>query len=531
MKKKLTVTLVLGILILGGGGYWAYQHFKTVPQTSSTITTTVKKGDVKKAITATGTVKYLEEVPLAFQQAGTVKGVYVQAGDMVKAGQVLAQMDTETLQQEVSGSAASLKEAELNWQQQQVEAQGAIVKAKQTLRTAEQNADPAYLTNQTHIAEQNVLNASNNLAKAQQSGDASSIQQAQTSLAQAQTNLVTAQNGQNGGAAQTVETAKADLAIAEAKLQRLAEGTSLAQAQTSVVKAQENLAKATLLAPADGVIIDIPIKKGQTLNNTTTAMNLATGGDLLIVDSVVSQAEILEIKAGQKVEVTLDSAPDQKMNATVSKVALKGTTTQNVTTFNVTMKMDQASESLRAGMNVNVGIIIAEAKDVLTIPSQAIKTQGNQKGVFVVQGSGTENSSSTGSNPQGGTRRQTQDGSTNNSDTASPQNSTQQSGNNRPQNSSSSTANRQAQAGNTGNTGTQSANPNTRFVPVEIGIDDGTNVEIKTGLTEGQVVVTGTRSTTTTTKTNSNTNSNSRSGVSVPGMGGGGGGFSAVPIR
>ena len=126
MKKKWAITLVLGILILGGGGYWTYQHFKAVPQTASLITTKVKKGDIKQQITATGTVKFPEEVPLAFEQSGTVKEVYVQAGDSVAAGQVLVQMDTETLQQELSESVASLKEAELNWQQQLVDAQELI---------------------------------------------------------------------------------------------------------------------------------------------------------------------------------------------------------------------------------------------------------------------------------------------------------------------------------------------------------------------------------------------------------------------
>lgn len=502
MKKKWVIILVLSIVVLGGGGYWTYQHFKAVPQTASLITTMVKKGDVKQQITATGTVKYPEEVPLAFEQGGTVKEIYVQAGDSVKAGQVLVQMDTETLQQELSESIASLKEAELNWQQQLVDAQGAVIKAKQTLKTAEQNADPAYLANQLDIAEQKVSIASNNLAKAQQSGEQSSIQESKSSLAQAQSNLITVQNTYNGGAAQAVEIAKADLSIAEAKLSRLAEKTSLAKAQTAVVKAQENLTKATLVAPADGVIIEIPIKKGQTIKETATAMNLATGGNRLIIDANVSQAEIVNIKVGQKVDVTLDSAPSEHMDATVSKVALKGTTTQNVTTFNVTMMLDEPSDLLRAGMNANVGIIVAEINDVLTIPSQALQTRGNQKGVLVVQSSGTGDQSFSSTPSQSGPNRQK---------------TTEQSGSTRTQ-GSSSTYSRQSQAGNQGAT----SDTNTRFVPVEIGLDDGTNVEIKSGLTEGQVIVAGTRSTSTTT----NGNSNSRSG-GIPGIGGGG--FGGVP--
>jgi HlyD family secretion protein len=532
MKKKWVVTLVLGILVVGGGGYWAYQHFKPTPQTSSLITSAAKKGDVKKLITATGTVKYPEEVPLAFETAGTVKEVYVQAGDTVTAGQVLAQMDTETLQQEVQESNANLKEAGVNWQQQKVQAEATLVKAKDSLRTAERNADPAYLANQVNIEEQNVQIASNNLAKAQQSGDDSSISQAKASLAQAQNKLLTAQDAQNGGAAQALEAAKADVAIAEAKLNQLKEQTSLAQAQTAVVKAQENLAKATLVAPADGVLIDVPTKKGQTIKENTTVMTLATGGNLLTVDSSVSQAEVSDIKVGQKVNITLDSAPNDIMIATVSNVALKATTTQNVTTFNVQMKMDQPSELLRAGMNVNVGIVIAEVKDVLTVPSQAIRTQGNQKGVLVVQNStqqtGTNRQPQAGNSsknpnavtPPNGTQQQgTQQQGTQQQGTQ--QQGTQQQGGNRSQNSSS-TGNRSFQAGSQG--AAVSTDANTLFVPVEIGLDDGTNVEIKSGLTEGQVIVVGTR----TTSTNSNTNTNSRSGSAIPGIGGGGGGLTGT---
>lgn len=472
MKKKWMIGIVLGVLVLGGGGYWAYQLFKPEPVTGSLITTTVKQGDVKQMITATGTVRYPEEVPLSFEQAGTVKEVYVQAGDTVTAGQVLAQMDTETLQQEVSESEANLKDAELSWQQQKLEAESALIKAQQALKTAEQNADPTTLANQVALAEQNVQVAKENLEKAQKSGDAASIQQVQSTLSQAETKLVTAQNAQNGGAAQSVELAKADLSLAEVKLNRLAEKTSLTQAQTAVVKARENLNKATLVASADGVIIDVAIKEGQTINANanTAAMTLATGGNLLVVDSSVSQAEVAEIEAGQKVDITLDSAPDEHMIATVSQVAMKATTNQNVTTFNVTIQMDEASDLLLPGMNVNVGIIVAEAKDVQILPSQAIQTQGKQKGVLV----------------------------TNSTEAPSASNGRQSQG------------------------GSQMANAETRFVPLEIGLDDGTNVEIKSGLTEGQVVVVGTRSTATTTNTNSNTNA--RAGA-IPGVTGAPNGF------
>lgn len=517
MKKKLVITLVLGVVVLGGGGFWAYQHFQEKPQQTSLMTTTVKKGDIIQEITATGTVMYPEEVPLAFEQNGKVREIYVKVGDAVTAGQALAQMDTETLQQEVTESMASLKEAELSWQQQKVEAEGALVKARQALRTAEQNADPAYLQNQLAIAEQSLLIAGNNLAASQLSGDESSILQAKTALTQAQSDLINVQNTYNGGAEQAVDSAKADLEIAEVKLARLQERTSLAQAETAVVKAQENLAKATLVAPSDGVIIEIPVKEGQALSDTTTVLNLATGGELLIVESYVSQDEVTKIKTGQKANISLDSAPEDYMSATVTQVALKGTTTQNVTTFQVTMQMDEVTDAIRPGMNANVGIIIAEAKDVLIVPSSAVQTQGDQKGVLLLSNPPSSGSPSPEGQMQGRpSQREQVPGEQAEAQKEQAQGEGAQAGAAEPRNSERSAPQGTAQ-----------------FVPVETGLDDGTNVEIKSGLTEGQRIVAGTRTSSSGSNTNANSNRNMNSPAGVmPGMGGGGGfGGSARPMR
>lgn len=485
MKKKWVVITVVSVLLIGGG-YWAYQQFKTQPQTASTITTKVRKGDVKKEITATGSVRYPEELSLAFKQGGTVQEIYVKAGDSVKAGQALAKLDPTSLEQAVVQAEASLKDAEINWQQQQLGAQATVVKAEQALKTAEQAADPAYLTHKVFMAEQSVAIASDELAKAQQSGNASSILSAQNSLAQAQANLTAAQNDQNGGAAQAVETAQAELTIAQAKLAQLATKSVVAQTQNALDTAKTNLANATLTAPADGVVINMALTKGQTVNSSTAAMTLATGGNLFLVGATVSQEEITELKVGQKTDITLDSAPNEHISGTLIEVALKGTTTQNVTMFGVTLQIDESSDLLRAGMNVNVTITVGEAKDVLVLPSQAITTRGNEKGVFV------PNTSQAGQSAQSGKATQ-------------PIQSSQSA--QRSQGSYSSAA------------GTPTLDR--KFVSVEIGLDDGTNVEIKSGLTEGQEVILSNRTATTTTSQNRSTSDRgSWGGGGIPGISG-----------
>ena len=167
---------------------------------------------------------------------------------------------------------------------------------------------------------------------------------------------------------------------------------------------------------------------------------------------LISQ-DIAQVKVGQIVDVTLDAYPDVHNSGAVSVMAVQGTIVSNVTTFVVTVAVDKASDLLRAGMNANIKIVVAEAKNVLIVPSEAIKTRGDKKSVLT-----PTTSSSVGQ------------------------------------------ANPAAQAGttpkSTTNTGSTRTSLNGQSVPVEIGLDDGTNVEIKSGIKEGQEVITGTSSST-----------------------------------
>lgn len=205
------------------------------------------------------------------------------------------------------------------------------------------------------------------------------------------------------------------------------------------------------------------------------------------------------------------------MSATVTQVALKGTTTQNVTTFQVTMQMDEVTDAIRPGMNANVGIIIAEAKDVLIVPSSAVQTQGDQKGVLLLSNPPSSGSPSPEGQMQGRpSQREQVPGEQAEAQKEQAQGEGAQAGAAEPRNSERSAPQGTAQ-----------------FVPVETGLDDGTNVEIKSGLTEGQRIVAGTRTSSSGSNTNANSNRNMNSPAGVmPGMGGGGGfGGSARPMR
>lgn len=452
MNKKWVSIGVLSVLVLGGG-FWGYKKFTAKPAVAANVTAKAQMGDIRKVITATGTVNYPQSIPLQFSNNGDVtKGQVVElnfkVGDTVKKGQVLAKIDETNLQADVVQQQANLAAAEAKLQslyngynkQTKAQAQSELAKALASLTTAQQDADPAYLTNQVTLANEKVNQASDLLAKAQQSGDTSSIQSAQSSLNDALSALTTAKNEQNGGAARALEAAQADVTAAQYKVDQQENGptaadiassqASITQAQAQLDSAVAKLSGATIVAPTDAIVIDSNLQLYQytTDDSKITITPSGTTGSSLEVDASIDQADIAQVKVGQKVDITLDAYPDDHSTGVVSLVALQGTTTSNVTTFEVTVTVEQASDKLRSGMNANLDIVLEEAKNVLTVPSEAVKTRGNEKGVMVTQAAEKNGSGQTGANVQ--------------------------------------------------------------FVPVEFGLDDGTNIEVKSGLTEGQEVIT-----------------------------------------
>jgi len=512
MNKKWVTIGVLGVLVLGGG-YWGYKHFTAKPVAAANITAKAKMGNVSKVITATGTVNFPQSIPLTFKQAGQIVELNVKVGDSVKAGQVLAKTDDTSLQTAVVQQQAAVTSAQVKLQtlkesfntQTLAQAQSAVAKAQQgvvtaqqNLTTAQQNAEPNYLANQVSLAKQNVKQASDDLAKAQQSGTASS-----TALNQALAALTTAQNAQNGGAAQALasaqaqsRSAQADLTSAQAQATQQVQGPTsgdlasaqadIASAQVALDSAQKNLANAEIIAPVDAVVVTAPLQLGQQ-SDAQSIITITPTGKNLEVSASIAQSDIGQVKVGQKVDITLDSNPDQHISGTVSLVALQGTIVSNVTTFAVTVTVDQVTDLLRAGMNANVSIVVEEVKNVLTVPSAAVKMRGTKAFVTAPAAASTgagqaDSTSQTNSKPAANA-------------TAGATGATGATG----------AAGAKAAAGN-------AAAANVQSIPVVTGLDDGTNIEIKSGLTEGQDVIIGTRTSSTTTK--------ATSGLSLGGGGG-----------
>ncbi len=165
--------------------------------------------------------------------------------------------------------------------------------------------------------------------------------------------------------------------------------SQLENAQSSLENTQDNYDNYTITAPISGQVITKTYKVGDTIErNTGSSTTVATIYDLseLTFEMSIDELDVLNVKVGQKVEVTADALENQTFTGTVTNVSLESSYSNGVTTYPVTVTMDEMGDLL-PGMNVDGVIILDEAENVLAVPSGALM-RGNQ--VYVQDASVTE---------------------------------------------------------------------------------------------------------------------------------------------
>lgn len=156
------------------------------------------------------------------------------------------------------------------------------------------------------------------------------------------------------------ETAKANLATAEASLKR----------------ARTNLGYATITAPVSGVVVSRSVDVGQTVAasfNTPTLFVIAQDLTKMKLEASIDEADIGQVKTGQRGFFTVDSFPDTQFRGMVSQVRLEPVTQQNVVSYKVVMEVDNEDLQLRPGMTANVAIETHAKESVLLVPSAALR--------------------------------------------------------------------------------------------------------------------------------------------------------------
>ena len=299
-KKKRTWLVILGIVVLALVVLWIVNATKSSKKELVIRTHVVGLYTVENTVTATGTIEPVETVEVGTQVSGKVEKIYVDFNDVVKKGQLLAELDKLTLNQSLSRAKASLTSAEsqLNYAQLTYE------RTKQL-----------YEANAATLA---------------------AYQEAQNSYTQAQ--------------------------------------MSKKNAQAAYDQALVDLSYAEIYSPIDGVVLDRAVEVGQTVAasfSTPTLFTLANDLTKMQVEASVDEADIGQVKIGQRVNFTVDAYTYETFEGAVNQIRMKATTTSNVVKYTVIISAPNPDLKLFPGMTANV-TIVTEEETGLAIPAEAL---------------------------------------------------------------------------------------------------------------------------------------------------------------
>ena len=300
MKKKRRIWwIILGIVALAIAIMAIVKATKSANKELVIRTHVVEEYTVENTVTATGTIEPVETVEVGTQVSGKVEKIYVDFNDVVKKGQLMAELDKQTLNQSLSRARASLTSAEsqLNY-------------AKLTYERTKQ----LYEANAATLA---------------------AYQEAQNAYTQAQ--------------------------------------MSKRNAQASYDQARVDLAYAEIYSPIDGIVLDRAVEVGQTVAasfSTPTLFTLANDLTKMQVEADVDEADIGQVKEGQRVTFTVDAYMDEVFNGTVNQIRMKPTTTSNVVTYTVIIDAPNPEQKLFPGMTASV-TIVTEEQTGLAVPAEA----------------------------------------------------------------------------------------------------------------------------------------------------------------
>lgn len=311
---------VIALLLIVGGGYAAWRLFYGQPNLREQYQfATVQRADIQDLVTATGTVQPRDYVDVGAQVSGQLKRLHVEVGSIVKAGDLLAEIDPTVLTATVDARRAGLRN---------------------------QRATLAERESQYALA-QLLLTRQRNLMK----DDATTTE----SLQQAEA---------------TAKAAKAQIDAIKA---------SIEQTESTLRADEANLNYAKIYAPLAGTVVSVTARQGQTLNANQSAPTILRIADLstMTVQTQVSEADVSKLRQDMTVYFTTLGSQGRRWYGTLRKVEPTPTVTNNVVLYNALFDVPNNNQALMTNMTAQVFFIAAEAKDALVVPVAAIGSTGS----------------------------------------------------------------------------------------------------------------------------------------------------------
>lgn len=306
----------LMLVLLAGGGASAYVYLNRDGPAFTYQTQPAKRGDLSVIVTATGSLQPTDQVEISSELSGTVRKVNVTYNSPVKAGEVLAELDTNKLQTDVQSARAKLASAKAN-----------VIKAN-----AELNSARIKLERLKSLVDKSI-SSQQDLDTAQYAYDSAEATKTMNES--------------------SVQSSEADLRLAEV-----------------------NLAKAKIVSPIDGVILTRDVDPGQTVASSLSAPVLFTiAGDLKRMELQVSvdEADVGQVREGQPATFTVDAYAQRSFPARIKTVRFASETVSNVVTYKAILSVDNEDLLLRPGMTATADITVQSVTDALLVPNSALR--------------------------------------------------------------------------------------------------------------------------------------------------------------
>ncbi len=320
-------------------------------------------------IRASGSVVPIQSVNISPKQAGRLVELLVEQGDRISQGQIIARMDDSGIVPQVLQARAAVAAASANLDRlRNGSRREDILSARARLEATKARLELAEAKYQRYrfLAEQGAI------SRERLDEFATEWRTAQANVQDAQQQLAQLESGSR----------PEDIAQAEAQL---------LQAQASLRAVEVQLEDTIIRSPISGIVAQKYATAGAFVapQVTASATNSATSTSIVALASGleilarVPEVDISQIRLGQEVEITADAFPGKTYKGRVRLIAPEAVIEQNVTSFQVRIKLLTGQEELKSGMNTDLRFLGNTLNNVLTVPTVAIVTQGGKTGVLV----------------------------------------------------------------------------------------------------------------------------------------------------
>ena len=344
MKK--TLKFIVFIVLVFIAIYFLYGKFFKQEEAPKALTTRLEKGDIRGTVTAAGEVYARDLVDVGAQVSGQIKKLYVKVGDKVQKGDMIAQIDSVTQENEIAQQKAQLLIHEANLASAKIAAANAKTQYNRELELYKRNA----------------------------------------------------------ASKEAVENAKNSAALKEAEQKQIE--AQIEQTKLQLSTAETNFGYTKITAPISGTIVSMPVEEGKTVNSNQTTPTIVKIADLskMEIKMQIAEGDISKVKVGMDVEYSILSDLDNIKKAKIYKID-PGLTTLSDGTYDKTssgsssssssdsaiyfyakMLVDNENDFLKIGMTTENNIIVSEANNTRYLPTSVIKRDAKGDYVTVLNG-------------------------------------------------------------------------------------------------------------------------------------------------